>query len=154
MVGLRWLWRNARDSWWTTLKQMAPWTMTSYYVPFSKLETLRIQIVTYLQQKSSLDDPSETPSHSSIGSLSTTTLTSAQFGKEAWASKEKALKARFSRSQEDLNIYTRALTPLSVGDKVFSSKISMGPHPNKWDRTGLVFEIGNFDQYRIKVDTS
>ena len=73
--------------------------------------------------------------------------------KEAWASKERALKARFSRSQEDLNMHTRALTPLSVGDKVFIQN-QHGPHPNKWDRTGLVVEVGNFDQYRIKVDGS
>ena len=73
--------------------------------------------------------------------------------KETWASKERALKARFSRSQEDLNMHTRALTPLSVGDKVFIQN-QHGPHPNKWDRTGLVVEVGNFDQYRIKVDGS
>ena len=65
--------------------------------------------------------------------------------KEALASKEKALKARFSRSHKDLNVSTRASTPLSVGDKVFIQN-QHGPHPIKWDRTGLVVEIENFDQ--------
>ena len=73
-----------------------------------------------------------------------TTLTSAQFRRRL---------ARFSRSQEDLNIHRRALTPLSVGDKVFIQN-QHGTHPNKWNRTGLVVEIGNFDQNRIRVDGS
>ena len=30
----------------------------------------------------------------------------------------------------------------------------MGPYPTKWDRTGVVIEVRQFDQYLIKVDGS
>ena len=30
----------------------------------------------------------------------------------------------------------------------------VGPHPTKWDKTGVVVEVKQFDQYVIKIDGS
>jgi hypothetical protein len=32
--------------------------------------------------------------------------------------------------------------------------VQTGPHPTKWDKTGVVIEVKQFDQYIIKVDGS
>ena len=39
--------------------------------------------------------------------------------REAWAAKEDALRARFTRTTEALNAHARPLAPLGAGDRVF-----------------------------------
>ena len=49
--------------------------------------------------------------------------------------------------------HTRRLPQLSVGDFVRIQN-QVGPHPLKWDKTGVVIEVKQFDQYVIKIDGS
>ena len=72
---------------------------------------------------------------------------------DAWASKEDALRTRFAISMEKLNAHARQLPQLEIGERVFIQNQN-GPHPNKWDRSGVVLESLGHDQYTIKVDGS
>ena len=58
-----------------------------------------------------------------------------------------------SRDAERLSANTRILNPLSVGDCVRIQN-QTGPHPTKWDKTGIVIEVRQFDQYVVRVDGS
>ena len=49
--------------------------------------------------------------------------------------------------------HTRRLPPLRVGDTVRIQN-QTGPNPTKWDKTGAVIEVRQFDQYLIRVDGS
>ena len=73
--------------------------------------------------------------------------------REAWARKEEAMRSRITRSSEALNNHARPLPPLVLGDRVFLQN-QQGPHPKQWDRSGTIVEIGNNDQYQVKVDGS
>ena len=67
--------------------------------------------------------------------------------------REDALRDRHIKCAERLSEHTRRLPPLIVGDKVRLQN-QIGPHPLKWDRTGVVIEVRQFDQYAIRVDGS
>ena len=73
--------------------------------------------------------------------------------REAWSQTEDAMRARMPRSTEALDMHTKPLAPLSLGDKVFLQN-QRGSHPKKWDKSGTVVELGNYDQYWVKVDGS
>ena len=73
--------------------------------------------------------------------------------REAWASKEDALRTRFTKSSEILNKNATPLPPLEEGDKCFIQNQS-GKNPNKWYRTGTVVEACEHDQYLVRVDGS
>ena len=73
--------------------------------------------------------------------------------RDAWAAKESALRTRFAKSVEKLNSNARLLPQLHAGEKVFIQNQN-GPHPNKWDRSGVVLENIGYNQYRVKVDGS
>ena len=60
---------------------------------------------------------------------------------------------RMPRSRETLDMHTRRLAPLSLGDKVFLQN-QRGTHPEKWDKSGIVVALGNYDQNWVKVDDS
>ena len=49
--------------------------------------------------------------------------------------------------------HTRVLPPLSLVDCVRIQN-QTGPHPKKWDKTGIVIEVRQFDQYVVRVDGS
>ena len=49
--------------------------------------------------------------------------------------------------------HTKRLPPLVVGDSVRIQN-QVGAHPNKWDKTGNVIKVRQFDQYVIRVDGS
>ena len=66
---------------------------------------------------------------------------------------EDAMRTRMPRSTESLDMHARSLTPLSLGDKVFLQN-ERGSHPKKWDKSGTVVELGNYDQYWVKVNGS
>ena len=61
------------------------------------------------------------------------------------------MRTRMPRSTEALDMHARPLAPLSLGDKVFLQN-QRGSHPKKWDNSGTVVELGNYDQYWVKVD--
>ena len=66
---------------------------------------------------------------------------------------EEAMRSRNVRNAESLTEHTVRLQPLKVGDRVFIQN-QTGNHPLRWDRTGLVIEVKQFDQYAVKVDGS
>ena len=49
--------------------------------------------------------------------------------------------------------HTRQLPPLVVGDHVRVQN-QIGPHPKKWDKTGVIIEVLQFDQYRVRINGS
>ena len=49
--------------------------------------------------------------------------------------------------------HTLRLSPLKVGDTVRIQN-QTGPYPTKWDKTGLIIEVRQFDQYMVRVDGS
>ena len=63
------------------------------------------------------------------------------------------MRARNVRNAERLTEHTVQLQPLKVGDRVFIQNQTAN-HPLRWDRTGLVIEVKQFDQYAVKVDGS
>ena len=73
--------------------------------------------------------------------------------REAWATKESALRTRFTRSSETLNEHSRNLPPLETGDRCFIQNQS-GNAPKKWDRTGTIINNLPHDQHVVKVDGS
>ena len=68
-------------------------------------------------------------------------------------SREDALRIRHMRIAQRLSAHTRHLPPLVVGDCVHIQN-QTGPHPTKWDKTGTVVEVRQFDQYVVRVDGS
>ena len=73
--------------------------------------------------------------------------------REAWSQKEEAMKARYTRTMESLNKSARDLPKLVTGDRVFVQN-QRGPHPTKWDASGIVMDVGQHNQYTVKVDGS
>ena len=73
--------------------------------------------------------------------------------RETLAAREEALRNRHMRSAERWTEHTKRLPPLTVGDNVRIQN-QTGPHPTKWDKTGLVIEVRQFDQYVVRVDGS
>jgi hypothetical protein len=73
--------------------------------------------------------------------------------RDAWRSKESALRTRFTRTAEHLNTKARDLVPLSSGERVFVQNQN-GNHPTKWDRSGIIMESQGNDQYLVKIDGS
>ncbi|KAL8569022.1 hypothetical protein ACOMHN_048270 [Nucella lapillus] len=67
--------------------------------------------------------------------------------------REEALRNRHMRTAENLTAHTRHLPPLVVGDNVRLQN-QTGPHPNKWDKTGIIVEVRQFDQYVVRMDGS
>jgi len=57
------------------------------------------------------------------------------------------------QSAERLSEHTHRLPPLSVGDHVRLQN-QVGPFPRKWDKTGVVIEVCQFDQYVVRIDGS
>ena len=73
--------------------------------------------------------------------------------RQIWMAKEEALRTRISRTTESLKAHSRPLRPLSIGEHVFLHN-QQGPHPKKWDRSGVIVESPGHDQYRVKIDGS
>ena len=67
--------------------------------------------------------------------------------------REKALRNSHMQSAERLSEHTHRLPPLSVGDHVRLQN-QVGPFPRKWDKTGMVIEVRQFDQYVVRIDGS
>ena len=73
--------------------------------------------------------------------------------RETLQSREEALRNRHMKDSERLSEHTVNLPPLKVGDCVRIQN-QVGPHPNKWDKTGIVIEVRQFHQYVVRVDGS
>ena len=73
--------------------------------------------------------------------------------KETLKQRESALRNRHMKIAERLTEHTQRLPPLCVGDFVRIQN-QTGRHPIKWDRTGRVIEVCQYDQYAIRVDGS
>ena len=72
----------------------------------------------------------------------------------AWMCERRGLEVQvLLKSVEQLNAHANKLPELSVGNRDFVQNQS-GPHPNKWDKSGVVVECKNFDQYLVKIDGS
>ena len=67
--------------------------------------------------------------------------------------REEALRHRHMRAHERLSEHTKRLPPLRVGDHVRVQN-QTGPHPLKWDKTGIVVEVRQYNQYLVKMDGS
>jgi hypothetical protein len=67
--------------------------------------------------------------------------------------KEASLKTRYARSQEALNTHARTLPPLHIGDRCFVQN-GAGNFPKRWDKSGTVTEVLDYDKYIIKIDGS
>ena len=72
---------------------------------------------------------------------------------KAWEEKEIALRTRYQGSQKSLAEHSKALPNLEAGQRV-AIQNQTGSKPTKWDRTGTVLEVRDFDKYIVKVDGS
>jgi len=57
------------------------------------------------------------------------------------------------RAAERWTEHTKRLPLLAVGNHV-GIQNETGPYPTKWDKTGVVIEVRQFDQYVVRVDGS
>ena len=73
--------------------------------------------------------------------------------RETQEAREDALRVRHMRAHERLSEHTRVLPPLVIGNCVRLHNL-VGPHPTKWDRSGIVVDVRQFDQYVVRVDGS
>ena len=67
--------------------------------------------------------------------------------------REKALRKRALQNTERLAVGTKKLQALQVQDTV-QVQNQVGNHPSRWDITGVVVEVRDFDQYMIKIHGS
>ena len=73
--------------------------------------------------------------------------------RDTLTAREEALRNRHMLQAERWSEHTRKLPPLKVGDMVRIQN-QVGLYPRKWDKTGLVIEVRQYDQYLIRVDGS
>ena len=71
--------------------------------------------------------------------------------RNAWRSKEEALRQRFHRSAETLSEHSRELRTLQVGDRCYIQN-QTGNFPKRWDRSGTIVDVHDHDSYTVKVD--
>ena len=72
---------------------------------------------------------------------------------EAMKLRENIMARRHITRGKELNEHTKELTPLKMGDLV-SVQNQHGNTPLRWNNTGTVVEVGDFDKYTIKMDGS
>ena len=70
-----------------------------------------------------------------------------------WKSKEDALSRRVGVMVDKINAKANELEPLIVGNQVHIQN-QYGNHPTRWDKTGVVMQVGEHDKYMIKVHGS
>ena len=67
--------------------------------------------------------------------------------------RERAFKKRHIRDMERYNEHTKPLPGLSVGESV-AVQNQTGTHPNRWDKTGVITEVRDNNQYTVRLDGS
>ena len=87
------------------------------------------------------------------GSMFDRNSQAADYWKEMWQQKETALRVRIGKQVERLDTGRGKLEPLVVGDRVRLQN-QYGTNPGKWDRTGEILQVGEHDQYVVRVDGS
>ena len=65
--------------------------------------------------------------------------------------RETALAQRHAKQGQLLAEHTKVLSPLKIGDTVLVQN-QQGPREKKWDKSGLVVETLEYDQYRVRMD--
>ena len=74
---------------------------------------------------------------------------------ETWRSapiaREEALRNRHLGCTENLTEHTKRVPQLAVGDHVRLQN-QVGPYPRKLDKTGVVIEVRQYDEYVVRVD--
>ena len=73
--------------------------------------------------------------------------------KEVITQHQKAREQHLEDHQPRLHEHTRRLPPLQVGNKVLVQNQN-GNFSTKWDNTGDIMEVRQFDQYLVKLDHS
>ena len=71
--------------------------------------------------------------------------------RDAWKEKESSLRTCYQGSLSRLGEHSKTLPDFTVGDRVAVQNQS-GRKPTKWDRSGVVLEIHDYDKYIVKVD--
>ena len=66
--------------------------------------------------------------------------------RQTLAAREEALRNRHMKTHERWSEHTKQLPLLGVGDFVRIQN-QIGHHPKKWDKTGTVIEVRQFNQY-------
>ena len=67
--------------------------------------------------------------------------------------REEALTRRHYKDHERWSEHTKNLKPLKVGDNVYIQN-QTGNHSRRWDKSGVVVEVKQHDQYLVKKDGS
>ena len=67
--------------------------------------------------------------------------------------RDAAMARRHAKRGQDLEEHTRKLRPLKIGE-VVSIQDQKGNNSKRWNCTGTIVEVKEFDQYVIKVDGS
>ena len=67
--------------------------------------------------------------------------------------REAALRQRHAKEVEKLSQHTKILPQLRVGDHVRVQN-QTGKDPRRWDKTGVIIEVRQFDQYAVKIHGS
>ena len=70
-----------------------------------------------------------------------------------WCQREEALKKRMGAMVDRINAKAHSLEPLKVGDSVYIQN-QHGSHPTRWDKTGVITQVGQHDQYMVRVHGS
>ena len=73
--------------------------------------------------------------------------------RDIWSQREDSLRLRFGKQVESLSLRTRDLPPLAIGDSCRVQN-QTGSSPNKWDRTGVIIQVNDNDQYLVKMHGS
>ena len=73
--------------------------------------------------------------------------------KTIWRTKEDALRRRMGAMVDKINTKAHELEPLIVGDQVYIQN-QYGNHPTRWDKTGVVMQVGEHDKYMVRVHGS
>ena len=72
---------------------------------------------------------------------------------ETLTAREEALRNHHMRAHKRWSEHTKRLPPLQAGDHVHIQN-QIGNFPKRWNKTGTIIEVRQFDQYVIKVDGS
>ena len=67
--------------------------------------------------------------------------------------RERSLAQRNIINMERYNEHTKSLPALKAGD-IVAVQNQTGPHPKRWQKTGVVVEVGDHRQYTVRMDGS
>ena len=67
-----------------------------------------------------------------------------------WRQREVALKKRMGAMIDRIDTKAHSLEPLKVGNSVYIQN-QHGSHPTRWDKMGVITQVGQHDQYLVRV---